>query len=705
MRRFLLGSIALCLFSISGTAQYPGVTSDGANGLTITGNVGAASVNASVNTQLNPMSAPFNATGSGTTDDFPAFQAMRTACPTSGCSMVLPAKTFAITGGIFDVAGSSSSSAPYSSLIGAGRGSTISCSPATTQEACVRVYNGARSTIQNLTINCSSNVTYCIEYISTGAAEEGDLRNVSVSGGQYSIGVSPTAHFDIAHITMSGVSLHAAAIADLVVGDGVQSNVLDIQGFGMTIDTSLGDGVLIRGGGWRCYGCDYDSNTGTDVNVTTPPDQYIVLSGGRSENSTQYFKHNVGSSAYIPGVLIEGVSWFGNSSSSTAISANNGESITIRDSRFSNAAGNVTMSFGHTSTSPTVVTMKNVGIANTGWASVLTAMQANAGILLSSCQDYYAPSSFVGSPGSGLCFSPNTLMLKGVITTDSSGDVTTNGNLSSNTLVADPVGGFGSYSNSLLYSAFDGSSLGTTWGIPFPTALTCTTGSNTDPFARATTIETCTAANPIPGGTNAQQNQAGTSTSGVSYAVSIYLRGHVGGESVSMGVANASDAQRAVTLPNDTAWHRECVLVTPTSTRATIAEWVINTPGAAVDAWGVQVEQAPSCGIYVHTTSAVQSLAYGYVDKGDPITRPPAGTTASIGGSALTPGTCATGTVTVTGATTSMAVVATPTSYPGDAFDWKAYVSSSNTVTVSVCTNLAAGGTPTASAYNVRVIP
>jgi hypothetical protein len=51
-----------------------------------------------------------------------------------------------------------------------------------------------------------------------------------------------------------------------------------------------------------------------------------------------------------------------------------------------------------------------------------------------------------------------------------------------------------------------------------------------------------------------------------------------------------------------------------------------------------------------------------------------------------------------------MAVSADPVTYPGDAFDWKAYVSAAGTVTVKVCTNLAAGGTPTASTYNVRVI-
>jgi hypothetical protein len=78
-------------------------------------------------------------------------------------------------------------------------------------------------------------------------------------------------------------------------------------------------------------------------------------------------------------------------------------------------------------------------------------------------------------------------------------------------------------------------------------------------------------------------------------------------------------------------------------------------------------------------------------------------TTVSIGGTSLSAGACASGTANVTGATTSMAVVATPMTYPGDGMDWRTYVSSSGVVTVKVCAVVA--GTPTASTYNVRVIP
>lgn len=84
------------------------------------------------------------------------------------------------------------------------------------------------------------------------------------------------------------------------------------------------------------------------------------------------------------------------------------------------------------------------------------------------------------------------------------------------------------------------------------------------------------------------------------------------------------------------------------------------------------------------------------------------GTSGSIGGSLLVAGACSSGTVTVTGATTGMFAGASPAGGVdptnggtlGVSID--ARVSSTNTVTVSVCSPIA--GTPTASTYNVRVM-
>jgi hypothetical protein len=78
------------------------------------------------------------------------------------------------------------------------------------------------------------------------------------------------------------------------------------------------------------------------------------------------------------------------------------------------------------------------------------------------------------------------------------------------------------------------------------------------------------------------------------------------------------------------------------------------------------------------------------------------GTSGSIGGSALAAGACTSGTVAVSGSTTSMAVATSPATYPGEGIFWHGYVSSAGTVTVKVCASVAA--TPTASNYNVRVL-
>lgn len=79
-------------------------------------------------------------------------------------------------------------------------------------------------------------------------------------------------------------------------------------------------------------------------------------------------------------------------------------------------------------------------------------------------------------------------------------------------------------------------------------------------------------------------------------------------------------------------------------------------------------------------------------------------TSASIGGGVLASGACATTNTTVTGATVGMGVNTTPTTYPGDGFYWRGYVSAPNTVVVSVC-SVTNSATPTASTYAVRVLP
>ncbi len=76
-------------------------------------------------------------------------------------------------------------------------------------------------------------------------------------------------------------------------------------------------------------------------------------------------------------------------------------------------------------------------------------------------------------------------------------------------------------------------------------------------------------------------------------------------------------------------------------------------------------------------------------------------TSSSIGGAILLVGGCTSGTVNVPGAVVGMTVLATPNTYPGDGAMWRAYVSSTDTVTIKICAVIAL--TPAASTYNVRV--
>jgi hypothetical protein len=101
------------------------------------------------------------------------------------------------------------------------------------------------------------------------------------------------------------------------------------------------------------------------------------------------------------------------------------------------------------------------------------------------------------------------------------------------------------------------------------------------------------------------------------------------------------------------------------------------------------------------TGAGAATLSGGVLNVPTP-TSPLAGTTGSLGGSAMTAGQTITTTASVTGATTSMAVAVSPAVYPGDGFVFYAYVSAAGTVTV--CLTCVAAGTPASSVYNVRCL-
>lgn len=81
---------------------------------------------------------------------------------------------------------------------------------------------------------------------------------------------------------------------------------------------------------------------------------------------------------------------------------------------------------------------------------------------------------------------------------------------------------------------------------------------------------------------------------------------------------------------------------------------------------------------------------------------PLVGTTGSMGGSPMTLGQTITATASVPGSTTSMAVVVSPVTSPGNGFVFDAFVSAAGTVTARL--TCVAAGTPTASVFNCRCI-
>jgi len=78
------------------------------------------------------------------------------------------------------------------------------------------------------------------------------------------------------------------------------------------------------------------------------------------------------------------------------------------------------------------------------------------------------------------------------------------------------------------------------------------------------------------------------------------------------------------------------------------------------------------------------------------------GVSQPIGGSPLSPGKCATAKTEVKGVSVGQAPRVSPSDYPGDSFDWSAYVSEPGVVTVRVCNRGPADATPKASTYHIQ---
>ena len=681
----------------------------------------------------------FGAVGDGVHDDTAAIQAAWAACPTgasAACTVHFAAKTYLITS-MIDIAGTGSGiQRNMRTMSGEGKGTTISCSPSATIEACIRILNGSFSTIKDLSIISNSYPTYGLEITTLPESTENvTLDSIWVNGGVNGIGVGPDTGNDVSHVIGHSVITDNVSNAGWVIGNGTQANVLDHYCYGCESEGNA-IGIKLNGGGMGWYGGVFEHNSQEDVLLAWYGGQNNVFEGVRSEGSNRFFASTIGAgnNAHIGQVSIRDVSAQTMASDHHAIIYNIPLPLVISNSSFTDGTGAGLTDFqiggtGPGGTHPLNVSLTNVNTDNPAWPSLLAGWEARADISLFSVNDAYQNASGAGGAGSGRMYLSGIPIFKAPFATDSSGNLTTGGsvtatgNLTTGGSVAatgnltaggnvtatgsvsansfsTTVAGIGLHTNLVPYSQFDASSLGSSWKTLSLGSSTITANAAVDPYGNtdAETIATDSLSN-----TWMFQYQAGSGiTAETSYAVSVWMRGHAGGESVQFGFGQSTGYQtNPLTLT--TTWQRYCAVIVPPTAPTQVFDFNTTSKNSSIDLWGAQTEPGTFCGTYTHTAGSQVIGAQDLVVKGQTVSVPLVGTTASIGGSALAAGACSSDTVTVGGASVGMGAAATPSTYPGDGMMWNAYVSAANIVTVKVCADVA--GTPFASVYNVRVNP
>ena len=123
------------------------------------------------------------------------------------------------------------------------------------------------------------------------------------------------------------------------------------------------------------------------------------------------------------------------------------------------------------------------------------------------------------------------------------------------------------------------------------------------------------------------------------------------------------------------------------------------TGGATINGTAGPLTFAPGTGFWVWSDATAAPGNYVAAQFGMPLV----GSVSTASGT-INVGQCNTGTVGVTGATTSMVVEVSPSAgTPGPQYYWRGYVSSTNTVKVDICSTTAAQS-PGAVAFNIRVL-
>jgi hypothetical protein len=360
----------------------------------------------------------YGAFGDNVHDDTVSFRTAFASCKT-GCSVHLMAKTYLTTDQI-DIGSTTRGSVHGRSLIGEGPGvSVINCQPKDKINSCVRNLNGASVTIKDLEIRANDKAMYALSHeLTASSAEQQTVSNVMLNGGQFTWAIGPQTHGDISHVNGFGVFVAGGAIANIVVGDGFQGNVLDNDCWGCTSDLSKGVGLLQRGGGFSWHGGGFDENRDFDIVISTPSDQPMVLDGIRCEGSKGFLKWLGGGNTYDIGQVsisnLRYTSYANPNPDPYVVYFNGPTTISITNSKF-NSTPTINMYFGNSINHPTHVYMNNVGITNPNWPSILQDYLNNPSVVLDSTNDWIIDAKGNSVPGSGKTYSSSSRITRDMI--------------------------------------------------------------------------------------------------------------------------------------------------------------------------------------------------------------------------------------------------------------------------------------------------
>lgn len=354
----------------------------------------------------------FGAKADGLNDDTDALRAAFAAIPQSGGVVHLGAGFYLVTGTVDIGSLGGGVQRGRRTLRGEGPRSVIACKPKETLVSCIRLMDSSVSSIADLTIKASANVTYALNITAVRSTEQVHVSDVSVFGGVDGIAIGPDTDRDVAEITMSGVGARQASNAGFLLGNGTSGNVLDITCTGCT-SSDNNYGVEMNGANISWFGGATSANKEADFYLRQTNTDPITIESVRSEKSARFW-YTASHATSDGNVSIRDVYV----ASFTASDGNviyhlASMPILIENSTFrSQPAGISRFLVQNTEAHPTQFTMINVTTDNAAMPDILEKMSRDPRLVLFSAGDSIRSTAGI-TPGSGKVFVHGKVALGG----------------------------------------------------------------------------------------------------------------------------------------------------------------------------------------------------------------------------------------------------------------------------------------------------